>query len=126
MRKIYVKPANEIFARHLLATRKQQPNETLDEFLQSLKILSRDCNFRNVEAAVYRDEYIRDSFISGLISNTIRQRLLENTSSELQVIFNQARALEMVQKNSESYSVTHVQFVMNVNHAFINQNQLIS
>ena len=106
LRKKYVKPANEIFARHLLATRKQQPNETLDELLQSLKILSRDCNFRNIEAAVYRDEYIRDSFISGLISNTIRQRLLENTSSELQVIFNQARALEMAQKNSESYSVT--------------------
>ena len=60
----------------------------LDEFLQSFKILSRDCNFKNVEAAVYRDECIRDSFISGLISNTIRQRLLENTSTELHVIFN--------------------------------------
>ena len=32
--------ANEIFVRHLLATRKQEPNETLDEFLQLLKILS--------------------------------------------------------------------------------------
>ena len=43
-----MEPANEIFARHLLATRKQQPNET-DEFLQSLKILSRDYNFKNVD-----------------------------------------------------------------------------
>ena len=52
----------------------------------------------------YRDECIRDSFISELASNTIRQRLLENRSNELQIIFNQARALEMAQKNSESYS----------------------
>ena len=52
----------------------------------------------------YRDECIRDSFISELASNTIRQRLLENRYNELQIIFNQARALEMAQKNSESYS----------------------
>ena len=32
-----VEPANEIFARHLLATRRQQLNKTSDEFLQSLK-----------------------------------------------------------------------------------------
>ena len=78
-KKIYVKPANEIFARHLLATRKQQPNETLDEFLESVKILSRD--FKNVDAVIYRDECIRDSFMSGIASNAIRQRLLENTSA---------------------------------------------
>ena len=39
-----------------------------------------------------------------LASNTIRQRLLENTSAELQIIFNQALALEMAQKNSDFYS----------------------
>ena len=47
---------------------------------------------------------VYDSLISGLASNTIRQRLLENTSTELQIIFNQARALETVSKNLESYS----------------------
>ena len=99
-----MKRANEIFARHLLATRKQQPNETLDEFLQSLKILSRDCNFKNVDAVIYHDECICDSFISGLASNTIRQCLLGNASTELQIIFNQTRAPEMVLKNSELYS----------------------
>ena len=34
---LFVKPRNEIFARHILATTCQQPHETLDEFLQSLK-----------------------------------------------------------------------------------------
>ena len=78
----YVKPANEIFARHLLATRKQQPNET-DEFLQSLEILSRDCNFKNIDAITYLDEFICDSVISRLALNTIRHCLLENASTEL-------------------------------------------
>ena len=30
---VYVKPTNEVYARYLLATRWQQPNETLDEYL---------------------------------------------------------------------------------------------
>ena len=48
---------------------------------------------------MYPDECIRDSFISGLDSNTFRQRLLENILTETQIIFNQTRALEMAQKN---------------------------
>lgn len=34
--KLYVKTPNEIFARHLLDTRQQNPGESLDEFLQEL------------------------------------------------------------------------------------------
>ena len=45
---LFVKPRNEIFARHLLATRHQQPRETLDEYLQALKTLSKDCNFKSL------------------------------------------------------------------------------
>ena len=75
---LFVKPRNEIFARHILATRRQQPNETLDEYLQALKTLSKDCNFKCVTAAQYTEESIRDAFITGLLSNSICQRLLEN------------------------------------------------
>ena len=39
---LFVKPTNEIFARHLLATRCQHAGETLDEYLQVLKTLSKD------------------------------------------------------------------------------------
>jgi len=42
---LFVKPRNEIFARHILATRCQQPHETLDEYHQALKTLTKDCNF---------------------------------------------------------------------------------
>ncbi|XP_071836380.1 uncharacterized protein [Apostichopus japonicus] len=102
---LYVKPKNEIFARHLLATRRQEPGESLDTYLQALKTLANDCNFKSVTAEAYRDEYIRDSFISGLLSPSIRQRLLENKTLDLQTMHDQARALESAQKNSESYTL---------------------
>ena len=102
---LFIKPKNEIFARHLLATRKQAPTETLDEYLQALKTLSKDCNFKNVTAAQYCDESIRNAFISGLQSSLIRQRLLENKTLDLKTMFDQARSLESAMKSSESYAV---------------------
>ncbi len=101
---LYVKTPNEIFARHKLATRKQQAGETLDEYLQELKLLSKDCNFCQVSAAQYRDEAVRDAFITGLLSGSIRQRLLENKTLDLQTAFDQARALDTAQKSSETYN----------------------
>ena len=87
----------------MLSTRRQQQGESLDSFLQALKDLSRDCSFGAVTADQHRDEYIRDSFITGIASNTIRQRLLENSELDLQTMFAQARSLDIAQKSSESY-----------------------
>ena len=101
----YVKPKNEVFARHLLATRRQKAGETLDTYLQSLKVLSKDCNFKPVTALKYCEESIRDAFISGLSSPLIRQRLLENKTLDLTSAFDQARSLEDAQRNSELYSL---------------------
>ena len=66
----YVKTPNEIFARHTLSSRKQRPEESLDEYLRVLTVLSKDCNFKPVTASEHRDQFIRDAFISGL--QTIR------------------------------------------------------
>ena len=46
----YIKSTNEVFAQHLWSIRKQQPGESLDEFLQALKALSKDCNFKPATA----------------------------------------------------------------------------
>ena len=97
----YVKPTNEVFARHRLATRRQQSGETLDEYFQALKTLSKECNFKAVSATQYCEESIRDSFISGLLSQSIRQRLLDNKKLDLSTMFDQARALDSAQRNSE-------------------------
>jgi len=84
LKALYVKAPNEIYARHALATRKQQ----LDEYMRALKALSKDCNYQQVSANQYRDEAVRDAFISGLQSSTIHQRLLENNTLELEAAFN--------------------------------------
>ena len=110
MEALFVKPTNEIYARHLLATRRQRTNETLDEYLQVLKTLSKDCNFKNATAVQYRDESIRDAFITGLLSNSIRQILLENKTLDLKTMFDQARYLESAMKSSESYTASQASF----------------
>lgn len=79
LKTVYVKPTNVIFARHLLATRKQTTSEAVDQFLHALKLLSKDCEFRAVSADTYTQEaiYLRDAFLYGTSSPMIRQRLLE-------------------------------------------------
>ena len=101
---MYIKPKNEIFARHVLASRRQNPGESLDTYLQALNLLAKDCNFKAVAADEYRDDYIRDAFINGLTSPQIRQRLLENRSMDLQTAYEKAHTLEMAQKHSASFN----------------------
>ena len=55
---MYNVPKNEIFARLLLATRRQQVGETLNGFLNALKLLAKDCQFKAVTAQVYKQEMI--------------------------------------------------------------------
>lgn len=80
---LYIQPTNEIAARNELQTRPQQSEETLNQYLQALKLLSKPCNLKAVTATVNRDDNMRDSFIQGLISNDIRCRLLENSTLTL-------------------------------------------
>ena len=104
LEEVFIKPKNEVFARHLLATAKQEPGMSLNEFLQKLRHLSKDCNFKTVDAAKYCEESMRDAFISGLSSTIIRQRLLEDATLDLQSVLTKARTLDLAQKNSASYS----------------------
>ena len=90
-------------------TCKQQQAQSLDNYLQKLKQLAKDCNYRSVSADVRGSEAIRDAFISGLLSTLIRSRLLKNTKDDsmtLEAISNQARCMDTAQKNSKSYTTT--------------------
>ena len=110
----YVKVPNEVFARHLLATRQQQSGESIDEFLRELHKLRKNCNFKAVTAEKYREELVRDSFINGTASPLIRQRLLENKCLSLETAYNQAYTLDLAQRNASSYAppVAHVAAVI--------------
>ena len=100
---LYVKPRNEVFARHALLTRRQESVETIDQYLQALNRLAKNCEFRDATAEESRNAYVRDAFINGLRSSYIRLRLLENNVYDLKQATVQARALELAQKNAESY-----------------------
>ncbi|KAJ8887174.1 hypothetical protein PR048_013389 [Dryococelus australis] len=100
---IYVKPVSEVFGRHKLKTRSQEPGESVDRYLESLKLLDKELKFKAVTADINRDEYIRDAFIDGLQSNHINQRLLENLTLSLEEAFTQARSLGLAQHQSQLY-----------------------
>ncbi|XP_057305421.1 uncharacterized protein LOC130642352 [Hydractinia symbiolongicarpus] len=107
LKELYVKPNSVILARHVLSTRKQKASKTLDQFLNELKTLAKECDFHPVSAEEYKSEMIRDAFINRLSSNIIRQRLLENRTLDLQTAFDKARALDVAQQSSSVYSQQH-------------------
>ena len=69
---LYDKPENEIYAKYILSTRRQNLDEALDEYFLNLRRLSKDCNNKAVRAEKHRAETIRDPFISRLLSINIR------------------------------------------------------
>ncbi|XP_035223976.1 uncharacterized protein LOC118196616 [Stegodyphus dumicola] len=100
---LYIAKRNEIFARHCLASRFQQTGESVNEYLQILKQLSKDCEFKAATAEEYIHEYIRYAFIRGLKNPRIRERLLENARISLEKFYDQPRALELAEHYSASY-----------------------
>ena len=61
-------------------------------------------DFTAMTAEQHRQSYIRDTFINGLYSKEIWQRLLENMTLTLDQAFEQARSQEMAYRNSETYN----------------------
>ena len=64
----YVKQPNVVFSRHLLAARKQKSGESLQEFLQALQILSKNCKFRDASA----EELDKNLFVMHLLMGWLR------------------------------------------------------
>lgn len=106
--KVYLKPKNLIYARHTLATRRQHSDETISQYIESLKKLAINCNFESVTAEQHKNQFIRDAFIAGLSSPDIRQRLLENTDLSLNDALNKARTLETAENNAKSYNIQNM------------------
>ena len=102
--KIYVTLVNEIYARYKLSSCRQSEGDTIDTFIQNLHRLSKDCNFQAVTAEQHRQEAVRGSFISGIRSQEIRQKLLENDAASMTDVFKQARTLHTAHLNAAQYS----------------------
>ena len=96
---MYIMPINVVFNRHILKSTKQKAGENLEDFLQRLKALGKDCEFKDVTAAQHQEEAVCDAFIAGLCSIDIQQRLLEENNLTLSQAFEKACALFTAQKN---------------------------
>ncbi|XP_072401662.1 uncharacterized protein [Diabrotica undecimpunctata] len=88
--KIYIKPNNTIHARHILTSRRQQTDESIDSYMHSLKQLAKDCNFTAVGADTNKNDTIRGAFIAGMTSTKIRSRSLESLTLTLEETYNTA------------------------------------
>lgn len=104
LKSVYSKPVNKLMARYILATRKQASHETIEQFLNALKILAKECQFTSLSLAERTHEAILDAFVAGIASSSIRQRLLENSSLTLEQASSQAQSLDLAQKNATLYA----------------------
>ncbi|XP_055869763.1 uncharacterized protein LOC129923337 [Biomphalaria glabrata] len=105
LQNVYVKPKSEIFARHMITLCRQENRQTVDSFLLKLKSMAKDCDFKAVTAEEHRDIFVRDAFITGLASNSIRLRLLEKSTLTLQCAYEEARQLEYAHNHAMAYNI---------------------
>ena len=104
LQKLYIRPKNIVYSRHLLATCKQEPGQDVDQFVQKLKSLVKDCDFKAVSAVEHANEAVRDALITGLQSTVIREKLLSCHELDLNKAHEVTRALELAHKQSQSYT----------------------
>ena len=91
-----------IFAKLLLASRKQQSGETIEPFYQFLHIFQ-DCGQRNVTGEEYKNELVQNAFINGLSSHSIRHRLLAKYQLIVTQTFDFERSLRTAEDHFEAY-----------------------
>lgn len=101
----YKRPVNEVLSRHKLLSCKQKESQSLEHYLNTLKELSKNCNFKAADAVNIQNDCIRDAFISGVSSSFIRQGLLENQTLSLEVAFDQAVSLEIAESKADSNQI---------------------
>ena len=66
MEKVYSKKVNRVYAGWKLSQERQREGESMDNFVNRLMILAKDCSFEDVTAMEYKKESVLQSFIAGL------------------------------------------------------------
>ncbi|XP_078054582.1 uncharacterized protein LOC144479576 [Mustelus asterias] len=109
LKKRYIKPPNEIHARYLLASRRRQSGETMEEYANELPQLARGCNCKAVSAEQSMNDLARDAFVAGVGSSYIRLKLLEKGNLDLTQAIELAEMLETASKSLVLYPEDHVE-----------------
>ncbi len=85
----------EIAERFRFYQRKQQPEESVVNYLASLRNLSKDCAF-----AAFLNQALRDAFVLGLLDQKIQTRLLAEANLTLDDAVKMATSMEAASKQS--------------------------
>ena len=92
----YCKPRKNItLIRHHFFTYRQSEGQSFDAFITELKKRSSQCEF-----ATLRDSLIRDMIVIGVLSNSLRERLLRINNLSLEDAIKLGRAAEAMKKHA--------------------------
>lgn len=97
---------SEIAERHVFRLRRQRTGEPLMEYLQALKHLASTCNFGRCQKCSSLEENLRDQFVSGLTSETMRSRIFAEREIKYKEAVELALALESAEKHAEVSGTT--------------------
>lgn len=87
---IYCKPKRNItYERYIFMSRKQRSNETIDDYIVTLRNLIISCNYEQLT-----DSILRDAIVMGVKNNKMRESLLRESELSLDKCINIARAME--------------------------------
>ena len=81
----FLKPTRVLFARHQILSASQKDDESVVQFSGRLKRLVEDCECNSLTVQARKDYLVRDALISGLRSDVIRARLLEQEASKADI-----------------------------------------
>uniref|UniRef100_UPI00358F7739 uncharacterized protein n=1 Tax=Myxine glutinosa TaxID=7769 RepID=UPI00358F7739 len=108
LKRLYIKEKSPVYARYLLQTRRQQPNEAMDHYAQELRQLLLDSVREPRTPAQAQDDRLLDAFIAGVSSQELRLKLLEKTDLTFATALEQATVYTKARMQSHTYDRTRL------------------
>ena len=93
---------NVTWERHVFNTRRQQPGETIDQYVTDLKKKAKSCEFGDLN-----DSLIKDRVVCGILSDKTRARLLKQPDLTLAKAIDMCRADETTLTHMKSMGATN-------------------
>ena len=80
---LFVKKRNKIFAKYQLISRKQSGSESVQDYVQKLKLLVKECEFTATTLEETASNYLLDALIAGIDSIPKHIKNIKNSSTRI-------------------------------------------
>ena len=111
----YLGETNETYERFVFNSRQKKENETVDQYITTLRRLAQTCNF----CACLRDSLIRDRLVLGFNNNDIQKKLLQDRKLTLTKAIDICRSSEKTKQQVKNISADNATNEAEIN-AFVN------